>query len=346
MLQNNRASSGGFLKISLLLLIVGIAACRQSDSYEMQLNGRAQGSTYHITYLYSAQRKLQAPVDSVLQAVDASVNTYDSTSLISQLNQAKKVKTDAIFDTLWQRSRQIHRRTQGYFDPTVGPIVKFWGFGPKERKVADSSKVDSMLQYVGLQKVDFSGGLVHLPKGYYLDFNSIAQGYTVDLVAQALEKRGIKNYLVEIGGEVRTKGQNAQGKKWRLGIDKPTEKIDNQNRFQAIIALEDEALATSGNYRKYWVDTASGVKYAHTINPHSGFPSRNTLLSVSVIAPTGLIADAYATAFMAMGLRKSLKVLALNKSLKAYLIVSHPEKNWEVVMQNGFEDHIINKLKK
>lgn len=309
----------------------------------MQLNGYTQGSTYHITYLDSAQRKLQAPVDSVLQAVNASVNTYDSTSLISQLNSGKPVVMDVIFDTLWQRSRQISKRTQGYFDPTVGPIVKFWGFGPDERKIADSGKVDAILQYVGIENVQYSGGKFHLPKGYYLDFNSIAQGYTVDLVAQALENKGIKNYLVEIGGEVRTKGHKAQGKKWRLGIDKPTENIDEQNRLQAIVMLENEALATSGNYRKYWVDSATGVKYAHTINPHSGFPSRNKLLSVSIIAPNGLLADAYATAFMAMGLPKTLKLLKQNKGLKAYLIVAHPEKDWEVITRNGFQDKILNK---
>ena len=180
-----------------------------------------------------------------------------------------------------------------------------------------------------------------MPSGFTLDFNAIAQGFTVDLLAQFLEGKGVEHYMVEVGGEVKAKGQNVDGEIWRIGVDKPTEEIDENDRFQVIVNLENAALATSGNYRKFWVDEESGVKYSHTINPKTGFPARNRLLSASIISKSSCMdADAYATACMVMGTQKAVQFIESKKDLEAYLIYSDEEGKWETHITPGFNDYI------
>jgi len=333
--------------LTALTGIVLLAACTSSPSLrQMQLTGQAQGTTFAITYLDSAERQFEPAIDSIFKAVSRSVNIYDSTSLISRINRGSdSLPLDDIFLDLWQRSRQIAQATDGFFDPTVGPLVQFWGFGPSGKRIADSNLVDSVKRRTGIQKIRLNGGRLFFPgPGFYLDFNAIAQGYTVDLIANYLDQAGIKHYLVELGGEVRARGSNLEGDTWRLGIDKPSEELDPKNRLQAVVAVQNEALVTSGNYRKFWIDSASGIKYAHTINPRTGYPARNQLLSVSLLAPDATIADAYATAFMAMGLPKTLKLLEQKPELKAYLIASDRYGKWQIITRNGFEKQVLNTL--
>lgn len=321
-------------------------ACNQEDDFLVtdRYSGYAQGTTFHITLRDSSGAPDRGgAIDSVLRAVNESLSTYQENSQISRLNRGDTVQPDRLMIAMLKQSREVHRRTEGAFDPTVGPLVNFWGFGPEKRRKVDSSQVNALLGQTGLAKLPEASSSYVLPAGMKLDFNAIAQGYTVDLLAAYLEEQGVRNYLVEVGGEMRTRGLNDKGKVWRVGIDKPTEEIDQQDRFQVILALDSAGLATSGNYRKFWVDSATGTRYAHTIDPRSGYPARSQLLSASVIAPTASMADAYATAFMVMGTQAALRFLDTTAlPLEAYLISAGPDSSFQVKQTRGFEDMSLN----
>ena len=328
-----------FISFSLLLWSCSDSSALKEESY----NGYAQGTTFHISYLFKGEAKDRSQaIDSILKSVDRSLSTYDSKSLISQLNAGLGITIDAHLREMLNQSKEVYVNSKGYFDPTIAPLVQFWGFGPEANINKDTALVESILQLTGFNKLNYQANSLKLPVGMSLDFNAIAQGYTVDLIAEYLEKEGIRNYMVEVGGEVRCLGENYQGKKWRIGVDKPTEEIDQQDRFQFIIAIDSAALATSGNYRKFWVDSLSGMRYSHTIDTKTGWPAKNRLLSASVVANKASTADAYATAFMAMGLEKSIKYLDQNKGLEVYLIYSDKEGNWQVYQSPGFKKMLVN----
>jgi len=322
--------------------LLALAACNNSNIQQHQLSGYAQGTTFQVKYIASPQADFATAIDSIFAAVDQSVSTYNPNSLIIALNKAdSSFKPDQVFKTIWQRAFGIAEETKGSFDPTVGPLVQLWGFGPQQKKEVDSTLVDSVLKFTAYQKVQYSTNSIVLPVGFSIDFNAIAQGYTVDLIAQYLESKGVTHYMVEVGGEVKARGENIDGKVWRIGIDKPTEEIDEANRFQVIVALENAALATSGNYRKFWVDEESGIKYSHTINPQTGYPARNRLLSASVISTNSCMdADAYATACMVMGTPKAIQFIESKNDLEAYLIYSNEDGEWETYISKGFETYI------
>ena len=225
----------------------------------------------------------------------------------------------------------------------MSPLVKYWGFynnDTNEVKV-DSVAIQSIMKKVGIDKMTWEDSTVVLAEGVKLDFNAIAQGTSVDLIAMLLEEKGILNYLIEVGGELKAKGVNADGNVWRVGIDKPSEEIDFQNRFQFILDLKDKALATSGNYRKFYV--RDGVKYAHTINPKTGFPSQNRLLSVTVVTSDCSLADAYATAFMAMGLKKTKQIIKnLDDDIEIYIVYTDKNGDWKVYMSPEMKKRIVN----
>ena len=328
-----------FISLSLLLWSCSDKNALQEESY----NGYAQGTTFHISYLFKGKAKDRSfAIDSILTSVDKSLSTYDPKSLISKLNAGSGIAIDAHLREMLNQSQEVYTSTKGYFDPTIAPLVQFWGFGPEANNNKDTALVESILKLAGFNKLSYPGSSLKLPAGMSLDFNAIAQGYTVDLIAEYLEKEGVRNYMVEVGGEVRCLGENYQGKKWRIGVDKPVEEIDQQDRFQFIIAIDSAALATSGNYRKFWVDSLSGTRYSHTINPKTGWPAKNRLLSASVVAAKASTADAYATAFMAMGLERTIKYLELNKGLEVYLIYSDKEGNWQVYQSPGFKEMLVN----
>lgn len=328
-----------FISLSLLLWSCSDTKALKEENY----NGYAQGTTFHISYLFKGEAKDRSfAIDSILKSVDKSLSTYDPKSLVSQLNAGLGITIDVHLREMLNQSKEVYTNSKGFFDPTIAPLVQFWGFGPEANINKDTALVESILNLTGYSKLNYQANSLKLPAGMSLDFNAIAQGYTVDLIAEYLEQEGVRNYMVEVGGEVRCLGENYQGKKWRIGVDKPTEEIDQQDRFQFIIAIDSAALATSGNYRKFWVDSLSGMRYSHTIDTKTGWPAKNRLLSASVVANKASTADAYATAFMAMGLEKSIKYLDQNKGLEVYLIYSDKEGNWQVYQSPGFKKMLVN----
>tara|TARA_R110001592_G_scaffold275745_1_gene542842 strand:- start:2560 stop:3573 length:1014 start_codon:yes stop_codon:yes gene_type:complete len=314
-------------KIIAIYLILFIVGCTDSQpiNQEIKVEGLAQGTSYHITYISKKGVNYQRSIDSLLIEIDNSLSTYQPRSIISRFNQADSVQQiDKMFLDVFNDAKIVYEITGGAFDPTVAPVVNAWGFGFKNLENTDSTFIDSLLHYVDFDAVSVSDSVVvKTNANIMLDFNAIAQGYSVDVLAEFLEAKGIVNYMVEVGGELRVKGKNKNNKLWRIGIDKPVE--NNVNRdLQAIIDLDNIALATSGNYRRFY--EKDGVKYSHTINPKTGYPVQHTLLSATVLAKTCSMADAYATAFMVLGLEKSKEIVKNSPELEV-LFIYVDEKN-------------------
>jgi thiamine biosynthesis lipoprotein len=248
------------------------------------------------------------------------------------------VAVDAQFREVFEASGLIYRRTGGYFDPTVGVLVDAWGFGPGPALEMDSLRADSLLQYVGFDKVRLTPDhrVVKQRHGIRLDFNAIAKGYAIDRLAAMLEKQGIRDYLVEVGGELRARGGNLdKGQDWRVGIDDP--QVEQGRAIKRIIALADRSMASSGNYRKFRIDSVTGQKYVHTVDPHTGFTRNANILAATVLAPTCMVADGYATAFMAMDLEASRQLLSESPELEGYLIYLDGDGETREFMTPGFE---------
>jgi thiamine biosynthesis lipoprotein len=330
------------LSYFFFVLLLG---CSSSDNRILVKNsGEAQGSFYHIQYLSEDGISYKTQIDSILLEIDSSLSIYKEYSLITQLNKGANIKTDALFNEVYHAAMQVYKETEGNFDCSVYPLVKAWGFY-KDNQLVDSIIIDSLkfrniLQFIGFDKISLIADSLVLPKGMSLDFNSIAQGYTVDVIAQFLKSKGDSNYLVEVGGELLAKGRNADGDIWRVGVDKPTDSIDSNERFLFILDLENKALATSGNYRKFY--EKDGVKYAHTINPFTAFPAQNRLLSVTVIHDNCMLADAYATAFMVMGIRKSKQFAKLHPEIEVYLVYTSKDGSWKSFISPTMQKRIIN----
>ena len=293
-------------------------AASQSDGGEgyITLRGRTMGTSYNIKYEDAQERNFQSGVDSLLEVFNQSVNHYLPESEISQFNRQDTLSfRSPYFYPVLKRSDEIYQSTNGAFDPTVAPLVNAWGFGPDGGILPDSVNIDSLLQLVGFDKIKYTTQYVTKTKpSVQLNFSAIAKGYGVDVVADYLRKKGIDNLMVEIGGEVSCHGKNPEGELWKIGIDNPS----LPGSMSATITLNNQAMATSGNYLNYY--ERDGKRYAHTIDPQTGYPVQHSVLSASVIAPDCMTADGYATAFMVMGLEEAQKVLANNPSLDAYLI--------------------------
>ena len=308
------------LFISIVLLLFSCADETQ-DNY-VKISGNALGTTFHITYKVQAEPVADASIDSLFHVVNKSLSTYWSDSDISKINAGDtSVIVDGFFEEVFQKSKKVHKETGGFFDPTVGVLVNAWGFGPgKELKHISKKDIDSLLELVGFEKVNLVNGKVRFKKpGMYLDFNANAKGYAVDVIGRFLESEKISDYMVEIGGEIRARGKNPHGKLWKIAIEDPN--FDGSRSYNRYITLDNESIATSGNYRKYKIDPVTGIKYAHTIDPKTGYPAKSDLLSASVIAKSDCAdADAYATALMAMGYERSKKFLKKHPELKSFLI--------------------------
>jgi thiamine biosynthesis lipoprotein len=304
------------------------------------LQGTTMGTTYSVKYMDPQGRNLKPAVDSLLKAFNMSMSTYIPESEISRFNQDAILKYESpFFYPVLEKSREIYKKTGGAFDPTVGPLVNAWGFGPEGRQTPPDAVVDSLLRLVNYDSVFYDSiAICKMQKGMKLDFSAIAKGYGVDVVADFIKSKGIENLFVEIGGEVVARGVNEQGEPWRVGVNYPTENPDDQNRAQAIVSLQNQAIATSGNYRNYY--EKDGIKYSHTISPVTGRPVRHSLLSASVFAPNCMTADAYATAFMVMGVDKAKELLAREKDLMAYFIYSDENGKLQTWVSPGIEDQI------
>ncbi len=308
----------------IILFTIALSSCKTKHFEYFKIEGFAQGGTYHVTYENSPGLDLKGQIDSILNVIDFTLSIFNPKSIISRINANEPdVKINDYFKAVFYKSIEVNRNSGGAFDVTVGPLVNAWGFGPKKREIPSKRKIDTLLQYVGMNKVKIIGNKVI--KKYpqiSLDFNAIAQGFTVDVVCKFLDSLEIKNYLVEVGGEVRTKGKNAKGEDWRVGIDKP---VDGSTvpgeQIQGILYLSNKAVATSGDYRKFFIQ--DGIKYAHHIDPHTGYPAKQNVLSASIIANDCFTADGYGTVCMVMGLEKSKIFLARHPELDAYLIYSN-----------------------
>jgi len=328
--------------VYIIIILLAGSCTLHTPGYYVFINGLTQGTTYHITYESRDSINYQSEIDSLLRQFDLSLSTYEPASIISRINRSEQnVELSDYFINCFIASRQIFEESDGAFDITVAPIVNAWGFGFTEKSDPDSSMIDSLLQFVGMDKVRLENGkIIKDNPDVMLDVNAIAQGYTVDVVSGYLESKGLTNYLVEIGGEVRTMGINPHGQTWRVGIDKPIDGMQIPGmQMQAILSLKDRSLATSGNYRRYYIK--DGIKYSHTIDPETGYPVRHNLLSATVLADECMVADGFATAFMVLGLEKSKKILEHRKDLDAYLIFTDETGQYKVFFTPGLKKFLL-----
>ncbi len=292
------------------------------EMHAIRMAGEAQGTTYSITYFTKHNINYQTAVDSILQSIDLSLSTYVPASIISRINRNDSTaRVDTYFTDVFKASIEVSKTTDGLFDVTVAPLVNAYGFGFTKKAKLDSFMIDSLRKLVGYRKIKQEGEqIVKENPGIMIDFNAIAQGYTVDVLAAYLDSRKIDSYLIELGGEVKAKGKKMNNEYWAVGIDVPSENPGIERKLHAVIKLNNWSLATSGNYRKFYVE--NGKKYAHIIDPRTGYPANSNLLSASVIADDCMTADAYATAFMVMGLEQSKQFLETHPgiNLEVYFI--------------------------
>ena len=311
----------------LAILIVGtILIIRQQHSMPyQQCSGVIFGTTYHVTYQYDED--LEAEVVDKLKEVDAALSMFNERSTISKINNNQAVEPDKMFLDVFQLAQQVSKDTHGAFDITVAPLVNLWGFGFKHTQEPTKHAIDSLRQFVGYQKVSYDGKTIQKqdPR-IMLDCSAIAKGYGTDVVARLMDEKGVKNYLVEIGGEVVTRGISEKRVPWKIGVTKPTDdSLHIGNELQTVLNVTDKAMATSGNYRNFYYK--GGRKYAHTINPKTGRPVQHNILSATVLCNLCAKADAYATAFMVMGLDKAREVLERNPDLMVYFIYDDKGQN-------------------
>lgn len=297
---------------------------RQSDhslsSWEkVELTGVTMGTTYQVKYLSDNPENYQAAIDSLLEDFNQCLSTYIPDSEISLFNKGTMHRFERpYFHEMLVQSEVINKNTHRAFDPTVMPLVSAWGFGPEDHEFPGQEQVDSLLKSVGFEHLFFDELAVCKLYPYtQLDFSAIAKGYAVDLIMGWLKQRGLENIFVEIGGEISAAGVNEQNKPWAVYIEKP---VDSERSAQAVVSLNNTAMATSGNYRNFYIK--DGKKYAHTISPFTGYPVQHSLLSVSVFASTCSEADAYATAFMVLGLEEARNITSTQPGLEAYFIYS------------------------
>ena len=331
------------LRVTLLLaasLLLLSCSDKKDIEHSYQYNeGEIFGTYYHIQY--KSNKSIQEEIQAELINVDLSLSTYKSESVISKINTNQEVILDQHFISVFNKAQKISEQTNGTFDMTVANLVNVWGFGFKKMNFPDSTTVDSLLQYVNYKNIKLiDGKVIKSNPNYMIDASAIAKGYGVDVVADLLEANNIYNYLIEIGGEIRLKGNSSKGKKWTVGIDKPKDGLYNTgNEVQEIIALGNGAIATSGDYRQFYYK--NGRKYSHTINPKTGFPVSHNVLSATIYTTDCASADAYATALMVMELDSTKDFALKHPNLGIYLIYAVDSKQNKVWMNNKFKELII-----
>jgi len=333
----------------LLLLMIGsvIVIYQQQNTPYQHNTGKIFGTTYNISY--QSDQNLHKAIVEELTAVDQSLSMFNDSSIISRINQGQEPDIHGtMFEEIFQLAQEISAATDGAFDITVAPLVNAWGFGFKVGKMPTHEELDSLRQLVDYQKLELKKEgrkvFVHKAvKGMMLDCSAIAKGYGCDRVAKLLKRHDIKNYMIEIGGEVVTHGNSDKQKSWRIGITSPTsESLPEGQELQAVLSVNNRAMATSGNYRNYYYK--NGRKYAHTIDPKTGLPVQHNILSATVLAPSCAIADAYATAFMVMGLERAQKILQRHPELCAYLIYTDAKGNYATWASKELEQHVLQHL--
>lgn len=323
--------------LSLLLISVALVAIFVIDEQTPSKRyfsdgGYVFGTTYKI--IYEANESLTPHIHAAMMAVDTSLSMFNQKSTIAAINRNdNSIELDSLFVRVFQRSQEISTATGGAFDITVAPLVNLWGFGFNKRSLVTPERIDSALQLVGYQRIKIENGkIVKENPAIMLDASAIAKGFASDVVADTLRHYGVKNYLVEIGGEVVVLGKNSKGNAWRIAINKPVEdSLSVNNEIEQVAVLERGGIATSGNYRNFYIE--NGKKFAHTIDPKSGYPVQHSLLSATILANDCMTADAYATACMVMGLEKSLEFCAEN-NLEGYFIYAENGRTKTVKTKN------------
>ena len=326
----------------LLFLVIGtVIIIKQQKNINYQHDeGFIFGTIYHITY--HSDNNLKKEIEAELKKVDLSLSPFNKTSVISKVNRNENPVVDPMFKEVFLLAENISNETHGAFDITVAPLVNEWGFGFKKGVEPTRQVIDSLKYIVGYQKVKLT------PKNYVqkqdprimLDCSAIAKGYGCDVVARLLRKNGINDYMIEIGGEIVTRGFNQKQEPWRIGVNKPTDdSLNTSQELQTILNVTDIAMATSGNYRNFYYK--NGKKYAHTIDPKTGYPVQHTLLSATVLAKDCATADAYATSFMIMGLEKAKEILNRHSELMAYLIYTNDDGKTEVWYSPSLKGKIL-----
>ena len=323
-------------------------SCAEKLPEAKVLQGDAFGTTYNSQYFSEAEFDAQKGLDSVLALVNKSVNTYMPESDISKINQGDTtVVVDEIFKEVFRISEIVYTNSEGYFDPTVGILRNAYGFGDTEpSSEIDSTVLDSLRRFVGFQKVKLLGNGT-IRKQYpeiYFDFNAVAKGYGIDKIGEYFDAKGVSDYLIELGGELLAKGKNlTKDQYWIAGIEAIDSELDDRS-YLATVRLENVGMASSGNYRKFRINPRTGKKYVHTINPLTGFAEESDVTSATVLAPTCGLADAYATAFMAMGLERSKKLLEQTDGIEAYLTYTSENSEGDEhgrYITTGFENQLV-----
>lgn len=301
--------------------------------------GKIFGTYYSVIYQQPEGEDLHEQIKQQLDKVDASLSMFNDTSVISRINRNEDVVVDDLFVKMYQVAHDVSTLTHGAFDITVAPLVTFWGFGKATSHDVDINALDSIRKLVGYQLIELRDGRIYKQNpAITLDASAIAKGYGSDIVAQFLKEQGCKNYMVEIGGEVVCHGKNEKGKPWRIGINKPIEDTTGMvNEIEEVLHLTDKAVATSGNYRQFYYK--EGKKYAHTIDPRTGQPVQHNLLSATVIAPTCMAADAWATAFMVLGPHVADSLAATLDQIECMFICVDEQGKYQVTKTDGFDKY-------
>ena len=328
-------------QITLVALLFVLFSCKEnpkavkSSSENTKVSGPVFGTSFSV--IYNSDIDYSKQFDSLFTVINRSMSTYIPDSDLSKLNRNEDVVIDDHFKRVFLASKKIYESTEGVFDPTIGNVVNAWNFGAEKNKfLTDSTTIDSLMRFVGFDKVTMIDHKVKKHPQAYIEFNAIAKGYGVDVIANFLEDKNIDNYLVEIGGEIRSSGINIEkDSPWRVGLDQP--RFDGQQSVLKGISLTNVGMATSGTYRKFKTDE-QGNRYAHIINTKTGYPSKTNILSVSVIAEDCMTADAYATAFQAMGIEKVTEFLKSHPELKVFLVFENENKELETLNLNGFPE--------
>ena len=327
------------LPLVVIAIIIAIAVMMGHKDEPYQRNsGFIFGTSYNITYQCAEDHK--ADIEMALAEVDASLSPFNDSSVITHVNRNEDVVLDRLFLDVFRLAQKINEDTDGVFDITVAPLVNAWGFGFKNGVNPDEKAIDSLRQVVGFRKVRLEDGkIIKADPRVMLDCSAIAKGYGVDVVSNLLRKIGIKNFMVEIGGEVVTSGVNPDRHPWRIGVTKPTDdSLSVNNELQTVINVTDKAMATSGNYRNFYYK--GGRKYAHTIDPKTGYPVQHSILSATVITDDCATADAYATSFMVLGMEKAKKILDRHPEMMAYFIYSDESGQNQVWFSPSLKDKI------
>lgn len=325
----------------LIVLIVGTVMIiyNQKNTPYQHDKGMIFGTVYHVTYQNSDN--LNDQIVAELNKVDSSLSMFNKQSVITKVNDNQDIEVDQMFGDVFTLARTVSADTDGAFDITVAPLVNAWGFGFKSGNMPSRHTIDSLRTFVGYKRVELHDSrIVKADPRVMLDCSAIAKGYGCDVVAELLRRKGIDNFMVEIGGEVVTSGISEKRVPWKIGVTKPSDdSLSVNNELQTVLNITDKAMATSGNYRNFYYK--NGKKYAHTIDPATGYPVQHSLLSATVISDRCAKADAYATAFMVMGLEKAKKVLDRHRDLMAYLIYSDHKGEYKVWFSPSLRDKII-----